>query len=262
MKILQTLFLSLVFTFAATGQSTGNTVLRELLDLPSPPARREEQQDEEADRKRPKDFYDVAKPPADDSPIEDLVDYWGAMRGRFFSDSDQPGMTEATALRLLEDTSNKPQTLLNYLPFVPATESVEKRVERAYNAGIGNTDLADSWRDEVTKWLKLNTRVYMQELESDATRARDHKEYSSVVKEEELRALARVDWEVGQPLLERLSKDPSNPRTAALALALLYEHAVSSKDVRQDELRTALKQIVQDKKAPGRARDQATDALR
>src|SRR5262249_17471170 len=78
--------------------------------------------------------------------------------------------------------------------------------------------------------------------------------------EEALMALAKVDWPTAEPLLQNLLG--REPRTAALATALLYRHAVEAKEDRDaTTYRQRLKEIAASPSAPPRARDTAIEEL-
>ena len=71
-----------------------------------------------------------------------------------------------------------------------------------------------------------------------------------VRREPKITALARLDWQSAQPVLENLSKS-DQPSVSALATSLLYKHAVNAGDSSQaDQYRTSLESIVQTETVP------------
>jgi hypothetical protein len=84
-------------------------------------------------------------------------------------------------------------------------------------------------------------------------------EHGFVRGEEELNALAN-DWKRAEPILLQFA-DGDQPRRAALAIGILYRHAISHALAKDLSYRTRLQAIVQDRKAPGSARDSALAAL-
>lgn len=95
-------------------------------------------------------------------------------------------------------------------------------------------------------------------LEQQAAAARDREGY--VAGEEALRELARVDWRRAEPLLNRFAAE-RGPRRAALALALLYQHQLTTNGAAVEVLRLRLVEIATDRRAPGAARATAFEAL-
>jgi len=261
-KLLPALLVCLIVAFDTSAQST-DSLLIELLNTPSPPSRNNPQPElSNGAKRRPANFFDEANPPADDAPIEDIRDYWKEIGERASYNEDRPKMTDAVAGRLLERISDEPAALASYLKVFPINEKVGRDVAEAFSKLSNAEEVTDSWTKSVRGWLKLNTPVFIDELEADARTTRDHKSYGSVVNEEELGALARIDWERAKPIIERLAADSVNKRAATLAIVLLYEHAISEKETSTVEaLRTQLRKIVEDKNAPGRARNSAAEAL-
>lgn len=255
----KTIFLLIWFALLTTSLKAQITrdLLQELLDLPGPPPRRV---DPEA---RPESFFDDKTPPADDAPIEDLLIYWVKKAGDWVRPGDKrPTPTLTVATRLFEGVEAKPQhltTLLNVLPQLP---DVGERVKAIYEANLSTTEVTDDWREKVKEWLKLHSDAYLDELAADARLVRDDKRYSSILKADALETLALKSWNDALPLLEKLEKDPANPKAAVLAKQLFYEHAVREKDsATADRYREELKAIVENKTAPGAERDLAFDAL-
>lgn len=235
-------------------------VIRRLLDMPAPvpvplAARREAA--EAPVNIRPHDFYKPDKPPPDDAPPADLLDYWerqaqGSGRGG-------PKPSEAVQARLLAAFEAEPERLPGLLTLLPDAPQVAGRVKKLYDTALGDERFDDVWRKGVREWLTFNSTYFLGDLLSAARRAADKEGY--VDREEALVALARVDWESAEPLLRSLSGG-GQPRASALALALLHRHAAGSKDAAGEEhFRSLLKAIASDRNAPARARDTAIGEL-
>ena len=120
----------------------------------------------------------------------------------------------------------------------------------------------EEWRKEIRDWLKYKSKYFSDELLAEARQAKDHKTYGSVIKEKELRALAKVDWEKAESLLESLEDNSNNPLTAIFAKRLIYENAIEEEDSSKiEKYIKEFQKIVADKNASGRERDEALDAL-
>ncbi|MBS1796818.1 MAG: HEAT repeat domain-containing protein [Acidobacteria bacterium] len=258
-KIVCRLILILILAASAAAQEPGTArLLRALLDLPAPAPKTA------ADEiKRPESFYDDRNPPPDDAPLEDLLDYWNIKASAFYSGAGKPPTASVrTALRIVEAVREEPAKFDGFLKILPVDKEVAESVKLLFDLKQSSDDVSDSWREKVRDWLKFNSDFYVDELLADAEKARDHKEYASVVKSAELTALARLDWEKAAPVLARLENDRANLRTAVFAKTLIYEHALREKDAGLlDRLRDELEAIVENKNASGSERDLAFDAL-
>ena len=248
------LLLILVCLPAVIQAQETSAILREVLDLPAPrPAA--------ANTDKPdKKYGDV--PPPDDAPIEDLKDYWSVKAQAFYSYNENPPFASVkTALRLIEEAYLDLTGFQNMVKILPANPAVAEAVKSVLDAA-GTDEVSDDWRDKIKTWLKFNSAIFIDEVAADARRAKDHVEYTSITQEESVNALARFDWETAKPLLEKFENDPSNPRTGALALNLLYKHAIREKDTDAvQKYREKLTAVVADRSAKPSARDRAMDAL-
>ncbi len=100
---------------------------------------------------------------------------------------------------------------------------------------------------------------FRQDLLGLAEQASDKETWVS--HDEDLAALARLDWTLAEQLLIRLSQQ-AGTRTQATALAYLYEGELRRGDAAKVvRYRTQLQAIVQNRQAFGQARDKAAEAL-
>ena len=255
------ILLSIVFcAFLSINLYAQNNLLRELVDLPAPPpiAKMNEANGEKPQRSE--DFYDKKNVPPDDAPIEDLIDFW--KRQNFIADSHPNKIkpSEKTLVRLIESVKAKPENLSNILTLLPINSETSVIVKDIYDTRFSNLD--ENQQESIKKWLKYKSPYFSDELFAEAQNAKDHKIYKTIGKEEELRVLAKVDWEKAESLLKRLEDDKNNPRTALFAKRLIYEHAIEEKDSATiDKYRDEFKKVVENKSASGYERDDALDAL-
>ena len=242
---------------AQTPRSQSSDVIRQLLSMPAPPPR-SSATDAEAREKRPPQFYDKNNVPRDDAPTRDLVDYWGDWGSS--SNSDMPMPSATTVRRLLEACAAEPAMLSKFLPLLPRTQASTEPVKRIYDEAHADEHLDKGWHEAVRKWLLFNSKYFLGDLLALASRAKDD-ESGYVHNEEALESLVRVDWPTAEPLLHRLAGG-SQPRSAALAIALLYSNARDSKDAgAEEQYRVQLRGVAADRNSPGRARDTAIGAL-
>lgn len=254
------ILLSLVLFFFSVHIFAQNNLLQELIDLPAPPSVAKTENESGEKRPRSEEFYDKKNVPPDNAPIEDLLDFW---KRQNFITASHPNKIEPSAktlLRLIKSLEDQPENLNNFLTLLPVNDEVTAIAKKIFDTQGANFD--ESWRESVKKWLKYKSPYFSEELFTEAQNAKDHKTYNSVTKEEELRALAKIDWKKAESLLERLESDKNNPRTAFFAKRLIYEHAIEEKDsAKIEKYRNEFKKIVENKSASGYERDDALDAL-
>lgn len=246
-------------TSDAWEQAESDEVFRQLLYLPAPTPRAQESlaEEEGTQKKRPPSFYAENKRPPDDAPAEDLLDYWERWASASGPERRKP--SAAVRERLLAACEAEPERLSRLLPLLPDNGDAADRIKKLYDAAQGNARFNEEWRKSAREWLRFNSRYFLSDLLGLAQKARDKEGY--VDKEEALKALAKVDWESAVPLLQSMSGG-SQPRTAALALALLYRHALGEKESSGEEkYRARLQAIASELTAPARARDIAIEEL-
>jgi hypothetical protein len=113
----------------------------------------------------------------------------------------------------------------------------------------------------VKEWLLLKSNHFLTELAARARKVKDSSKGGALNREEELIALAKLDWSNAEPLLRSLLAS-AQPRSSTLALSLFYRHAVEEKDIgAEEQYRRNLQQIAADRTQPGYARDAAIEAL-
>src|SRR5438874_2369457 len=191
-------------------------------------------------------------PPPEDAPLDVLGLYWGQI-----NDSVKMSASLKTRERLVEACVAKPEFTASLLKLLPQTPQVQNVIKRLYDDN--GERLGEGWRDDVKKYLKLNSRYFREELVADAMAAKDDRETGSVTHEDELTTLARLDWSRAEPVLSNFAQAPM-PRRAVLAKTLLYLH-YEGNNPKVEALFADLKKTVEDRKALGYSRDKAADAL-
>ncbi|HEX5890652.1 MAG TPA: HEAT repeat domain-containing protein, partial [Pyrinomonadaceae bacterium] len=245
-------------TFTQTPKSDSAEVMRQLLALPAPTPRQAQTPGAaEARPPRPEKFFDKANPPADDAPLEDLMEYWL----RWVNTPAGPVLSEVNKQRLLDACSEDIRILIAYVSVFPAEESTAKRIKDLYDKASSDESLKDISLETVKNWLLFNSKYFVDELFARASKVKENDKTGSVDNHEPLVALARLDWQTAEPLVKGLASG-SQPRSSALALTLLYRQAIIDKDLDGEEkYRSRLRAIASDRNAPGRARDTSIEAL-
>lgn len=245
------------FCLSAEAQAAAS-VLRELLDLPSPPPA-----SKTVENKRPESFYDDKNPPADDAPIDDLRDYWAFIANAIYiSDETRPTASVKASLRLIEAYDDKSSNITNLLKIVPKDKEIIEAIKQLFDTRLAGDNTSDYERERVKTWLMDNSDFFIDEVYAAALKAKDDPEYYGIIYGAQLKSLVRHDWERAAELLGKLERDPTNPRTAAVAKRFFYERALAEKNSADiEKYRGELQKIVENKQAAGGARDIAFDAL-
>jgi hypothetical protein len=199
---------------------------------------------------------DGDKPPADDAPIGKLLDYWL----RHGDDGAQaPKPSDRARQRLLEACEDRPEIFLypEIFPIMnclPENADTHDRLYKLLNEELGGKW---SWKYNLQTWLRRNTSYFRDDL-IEAARMADDTAFDA---NQDLRALARLDWNAARPILETLAST-GKAFVTPLALTLLYEHAAREGDsARTESYRALLKAIVENRQANWRARVETLASL-
>lgn len=166
-------------------------------------------------------------------------------------------LTDPLRVRLLEACEAYPWNANDLVRWIPQTPEAFARIK----ALLDKTP-EDAFRYRTNQWviayLSQNSEYFRPRLIAAAKAVREGPGWVNNV--DDLKALARLDWEQAAPILRSYAAS-QNPRTTALALSLQYRHAVefSTPDVMR--LRTRLRAIAEDRSATGYARNFAIEAL-
>lgn len=243
---------------AAFAQTQTPDVMRQLLALPAPtPHQAQAPGPAEPKPRRPQKFFDKTNPPPDDAPLEDLMEYWG----RWANTPIGPVLSEVSKQRLLDACTEDIRLLTAYVSVFPGDESTAKRIKDAYDKALSEPPSYEISLDTVKKWLLFKSKFFLSELFARARKVKEDDKTGSIDNQEALVALARLDWQTAEPLVKALAGG-NQPRAGALALRLLYQQAISAKDLDAEEKYCGrLRTIASDRNAPGRAREIAIDSL-
>ena len=257
------ILLSIVLcAFLSVNLYAQNNLLRELIDLPAPPISKTENKTDEKTA-RSEDFYDDKNVPSDDAPIKDVFDYWKMKALNLsYSQNQVPKISVKNSARLLDKIADEPETLDNFLKVLPEDSTIVGKIKNIYDASQNNEKIEDDWRKSVKEWLKFHSKFYIVEIIAEVSNTKDQIKYGSVNKEDELIALAKLDWNSAEPILRKLENDKANIRTATLAKTLLYKNAIAVKDeANTEKYRSELKGTLANRNLPASARDKASDIL-
>jgi hypothetical protein len=253
----------LCFTAAAQTQPVNSTnLLTQFLDLPAPPPPdRYAQAVKIRSVQRPPEFYEANRVPADDAPIEDLLEYWAMRSGS--PGSSQPRRvarpSERVLERILDFCEENPEYMAIFLGIVPTDQKSGEIVKRIYDKLL-EIETANYNSQMIKNWLTYNSAFFVEELVEKAEKVKDKERY--VINHRELLALARVDWERAAPILERLAGDASQPVSQTLAYWAYYARAIKTEN-EQDvtKYRRLLQDAVTNRELSPGNRDLAMDAL-
>lgn len=250
------LFEASVFLPASAAKSD---LAARLLDVPAPPPPNPLVPHRSRLMRDP-EFYSKSKVPSDDAPIDDLIEYWSANYRSVRMMTYAPEPSERSLDRLYSAIEKDPlllPKLIGSFPDTPRAAELAKGIyDREGTSGIFDTET----REAIRQWLLYHSPYYSAELARLAEKVSDAGSYVS--SQDELLALARVDFDKARPIIDRLNISGSDKATKVLARWALYRHALDTDSLSDIErYRQELKAAVEDKGMPGPTRDLALDAL-
>ncbi len=244
--------------FFSPASEAGNNVLAELLSLPAPPPPNPLMTSSRGDR--PEDFYNKSKPPKDDAPLDELLDYWQKQNATYERLGYNPKPSPETLRRLLKACEEHPEKFQDFLSVFPADANIAEKMKSFYDKDLGDNKLGEAWQRTVKQWLTYNSKFFVDKLIKKARAVHDQNDY--VTNQEELLALAKVDWDSAKPILDNMLYNVSQPASVTLAKWAFYLHAIDAGDQGDiEKYRDQLKAVVEDKNALDGMRDLAFDAL-
>jgi hypothetical protein len=253
------LFLMLfgLYAFLPTSRAENNILLN-LLNLPAPPP--PNPLFESDSKPRDENFFSRSKPPKDDAPVKDLMAYWKYQNQFNAKYTYAPKISEESLKRVLGEIEKNPESLPDLINVLPKDKDTAETVKRYYDQEVANRNYERAWRDTVKKWLVYNSSYFSAELAETAGAVAETPDY--VTNQDEVLALARVDWEKARPLLERLLNDGGKPVSQTLARWAFYEHALQEGNAGDiEKYRRELQATVENRGEGAGNRDLAMDAL-
>jgi hypothetical protein len=254
--------LCLSVSLGAQAQTTSTSnLLLQLLDLPAPPPVNKTSEAETVTKpERRESFYEAKNVPPDDAPIDVLLDFWERQNNFFDEFRYNLRPSKETLRRLIEEIEKDPQKLTSFIKLFPTDPDIGNFVKKLYAIEKQEPTLSGNWLDTVRRWLRYNSDMFLSELLADVRSIKD--EDRAVSNQDELVALAKVDWNAAKPFVDAFERGTRQSGTYTLAKYVLYHRALeeeNSGDI--EKYRAELQQIVEDKTAGHKARDLAMDAL-
>ncbi len=229
-----------------------------LLSLPAPPPPNPLVSGRNGERD-PK-FYDKNNPPKDNASIDDILAYWGQLDTASQVALYSPEPSARTLERIKHEIDKKPALLNGYLNILKKDPDGAEFVKGIYDREGTTGALDKDERRAIHHWLVYNSPYFSSELARLAENVGDTGDYVS--DQDELLALARVDFDKARPIVDRLYNDSSSKTSRVLAKWALYHHALATDSIGDiDQYRDELKAVVEDKTALPGMRDLAMDAL-
>jgi hypothetical protein len=131
------------------------------------------------------------KPPADDAPIKELIDYyWDQNHG-----ANIPKPSDKVRQRLLEACEDRPGLTLRLIECLPETPDADDRLYKLLEEDDGENSAG--WKASLQNWLLRNSRYFRDDLLAAAR----EEAANGTPPGENLRSLARLDWEAARPLV-------------------------------------------------------------
>lgn len=210
---------------------------------------------------RPESFYDKSKPPPDNAPIEDLIDYWSKMGSSVGELQYTPEPSAVVVGRLMSEMEKDPARFTSLLKAMPNDRRVVDLARNLYSKiSKGDGEEYEGQKEQIKSWLTENTPDFSSEIERQASKAGDTDEY--LTNHQEVLSFAKADWDRAAPLVNRLYSNKNGRSTTILGMWALYRQAIVSGSVSDaDRYRSELMAVVEDQKASPGMRDLAFDAL-
>jgi hypothetical protein len=235
-----------------------NNILLNLLNLPAPPPPNPLAKN--TVKPRPDNFYNKSNPPKDDAPIEDLLAYWNHQNQSDPKYTYMAKLSEESRKRLFAEIEKDPEQLPQLINVLPRNQETAEFVKRLYDHEAASRQYEKDWRDSVKKWLTYNSGYFTDELLKGAEAVSETGDY--VTNQDELLALARVDWEKARPILERMLNNRNAPVSQTLARWAFYQRAIREGDTSDiEKYRRELQATVENRGEGAGNRDLAMDAL-
>lgn len=175
---------------------------------------------------RPPEFYRKSKPPPDNAPIEDLMEYWSKMSAGYQDLGYNPKPSSEVATRILRELASEPDRIVDFLNVFQDDKRAADLVRDMYRKSAADGDDEGETRRVLREWLMENTLDLSESLERAALKVKDVGEYVS--NQEALLTLAKVDWERAEPIVNRLYNDKSQKVSQVLATWALYKRAMET----------------------------------
>ena len=246
-----------LYVFLPTSRAENNILLN-LLNLPAPPP--PNPLVENKFMPRAEDFFSKSNPPKDDAPLNELLAYWKYQNQFSAKYTYTAKLSEESLKRIRAEIEKDPESLQELINVLPKNQETAEFVKRLYDQEIATRNYERGWRDTVKKWLAYNSDYFSDELFETANQASETPDY--VTNQDEVLALARVDWEKARPLLERMLNDRNKPVSQTLARWAFYEHALKENDTSDiEKYRRELQATVENRGEGAGNRDLAMDAL-
>ncbi|HYE73893.1 MAG TPA: hypothetical protein VEF04_11205, partial [Blastocatellia bacterium] len=239
-------------------------VIPQLLDYPAPPppklkvvADAMAAQEERAKRQ----LENPEAVPGADAVASEIIEYWD----RQVRQETGKEPSEQQRWRLMEAYLQEPNLYSRVVQLFPDTPQAHERIKEflAQPEPLNATDweiikFKDA-QGNLRRWLMQRSEYYREELLRYASEVKI--DGPTLVGENSLTALARLDWKSAQPLLENYRRH-SESAISTLAMRLLYLHAVKVKDRNQaEDLRQQLQRLVTNPQVSEKAREMAYETV-
>lgn len=259
--ILACLLICFIFFTVNQAQTVNSSnLLKQLLDLPAPPPVNPSESPTKPKIERSPEFYNSKNIPPDNAPIEDLLDYWQRQNSIYDEFRYNQAPSKETLRKILYEIENDHSLLPNYLKLLPTDAEIAGVVKRIYELEKQSETPSASWLNAVKYWLRNNSDLFINELIEGAKSIKAQN--GRLDNQEELIALAKIDWDRAKPIVDELESNRSQSESYTLAKYVLYHHALQMKNESEAErYREELKKLVEDKTGSYKTRDLAMDAL-
>src|SRR5258706_9453224 len=124
-------------------------------------------------------FYNKNKPPKDDAPIHELLEYWIGMNNLIRKIGYNPKPSEKSAERILAEIEKNPKLLSQLLGVLPDGKRSADLVKDLYDREGTSGVFAREDRIGIKNWMTYHTPFFSNDLARQAERAGETTEHVS-----------------------------------------------------------------------------------
>ena len=190
-------------------------------------------------------FFSYKNPPHEDAPIDEILTYWKYWNRITPGEAFTVIPSIKVAERLFAEIEDNPFLIQDYVNVLSHFRDSGQRINAIFE-NDRNRDNFSIWNaDEIKEWLRLNSNREIEDISEKAKKVTDKR--NGIAHQEELLALARIDWEQARPVALKLSGNSKQPKSQIFANSILYKYSIKNGDTRvSDEQRKILMDVVED----------------
>lgn len=189
--------------------------------------------------------------PTADTPDEAFLFYWERRANEANNISVKP--TNEEEKRIFQALLKNPSYLPSLLDLFPTDVKHTGMVKSLYDRFKDESTIGEEWHTDVKLWLRQNSSFFRDELIRLAESSDDG--------EDDLIALAKLDWKKAEPIVRRLAQSGNNPKVVVANGILFSKLLESNKTQEIIAQREKLIRLARSTQIPAESRVKAFTAL-